>query len=177
MRGIIPVVLFLAVLLAGCGSGVRVRVVDGDVAAAIAATVAAIDDGDQAMKFQTAAEVLALHGAATATTPAAQKSAAVAAIDGKTPAAILAAYDRLGPDLQAKYSAQLLAVWGLKRDNDALERAIDSAEFRDNPAYAAAVRSARQRQQAERHANGWLADQLASPTAEFIAKFGPPAAD
>ncbi len=165
--------LLVCLFVVGCGgSETRVRIDGGDVQAAIAAAAQNID-GDRALEFTTAAEVLALHAQSTATTPAARQAAAIAALNGKTPTAILAAYQALPADLQLSYAKQILLARGLKAQNDALETAMESPAFRDNPAYAAAVRAAREKQIADGLDGFWLADKLRQSPADLIAEFGP----
>lgn len=164
--------LLLVLFAVGCGSETRVRVDGDDVQAAIAAAAQRIDDGDRALEFTTAAEVVALHAQTTATTPAARQAAAVTALNGKTPAAILAAYQALPADLQLSYAKQILLARGLKAQNDALESAMESPAFRDDPAYAAAVRAARQKQIVDGLDGFWLADKLKQSPADLVAEFG-----
>jgi outer membrane murein-binding lipoprotein Lpp len=164
---------FVALLFAGCQSETRVDVVGGDVRAAIDAAAARISDGDEALQFVTAAEVVALHAGRRFSSPLGRDAAIARSIDGKTPAEIIAAYENLGPELQLFYAQQLLSVRHLKRANDLLQSAIDSPEFRDNPAYAQAVRNVRQQQRDSMLGEAWLIDQLSKSPADLVAEFGP----
>ncbi len=118
-------------LAAGCGSSEpRLSLTKYDQVQSEIERVSKELDASQAAKLKTAAEVLAMHAMMSATSEDAQSLSSVDALNGKTPSEVIAAYEKLGPELQLKIGQQIAkarAEAPLKEANDRLQTAMKLA--------------------------------------------------
>ncbi len=115
-------------LAAGCGSTEpRLSLTKYDQVQSEIERVSKELDASQAAKLKTAAEVLAMHAMMSATSEDAQALASVDALNGKTPSEVIAAYEKLGPEVQLKIGQQIATARAespLKEANDYRQKAI-----------------------------------------------------
>lgn len=115
-------------LAAGCGSSEpRLSLTKYDQVQSEIERVSKELDASQAAKLKTAAEVLAMHAMMSATSEEAQALASVDALNGKTPSEVIAAYEKLGPELQLKIGQQIATARAeapLKEANEYRQKAI-----------------------------------------------------
>lgn len=134
----LPIQLFVvcfACFLAGCGSSEpRLSLTKYDQVQSEIERVSKGMDEMRASKFRTAVDVLAMHALMSATSEDAQAIAPVAALNDKTPTEIIAAYEKLGPELQLKIGQQIVQARvdaPLKEANDCREKASRLADELD----------------------------------------------
>lgn len=116
--------VLIAIAFTGCGaSEPKISLASADqVQAEIERCSKGLDEV-KASRFRSAVEVLAMHAVESATTEESQKLAPIATLNGKTPSEVIAAYEKLGPEIQLRFAEKIVRARMLKEANDYREKA------------------------------------------------------
>ncbi|WP_254512350.1 hypothetical protein [Anatilimnocola floriformis] len=168
--------VILLCCIAGCSGQPRLKIAKVDDVHAEVTRVAATLEPAAAAEFTTAAEVLAMHAALSATTDNAKLLAPVSALNGKTPAAIVAEYKKLPADLQLRYGREISAArsesdW--QRASRLLAEIMRSPGYADNLPLLTAVANVNRISVDEKRPDKWTADQFAKGIDYLITEYGP----